>query len=482
MYSLRRTLAVRFSLTMLVALTLIAAWAFLGVHRAFREDLDRALNAALLLETDVLASGVPLASHTETQELSQFIEKLNRFVVLRDERGRIISSNTPLAAVLPLDTALFRAALRGEIRITTEPWGEQRFRSIYAPAPAAALSGGKVLQVAASLAPLEQRNRRLLFFMLGTVLLGTVATAFGASWLSNSALAPVAEITAQAESIEPGRTDHRITAHADASELASLVRVLNDMLERLDRALQAQRRIIADVGHDIRTPLTAMRGHVEVALRTPRTSEQYQAALRAVLEEIDYLTSISEAMILLARLESGAMEPRRESVDLVELADVAVGKIQPRSGMHRVELVNETKGEAPVYGDYQMLATALDQLLDNAIRHTPADARVEVRIREDGGGLALAVRDSGPGIPAEALPQMFERLSRGDEARSRTAGAGLGLTLARAIATAHHGRIRATNLPEGGFEVCITLPRAASTGSGASRRPAASPPTETALP
>ncbi len=456
MYSLRRTLAVRFSLTMLVALTLIAAWAFWGLHRAFREDLERGLNAALSLETDVLAGGFPIAPHAGVQHLAGFVREVNRFVALRDGAGRVVSWNIPFAAKLPLDTFLFRRALEGETVQGTQQWGDQRIESVYAPAPAASPLGGRVLQVAASLTVIEERNRRLLFFMLGTVLLGTLATAFGAARLSGSALAPVAEITAQAESIQPESKDHRITIHADASELAGLVRVLNGMLDRLSRALQAQRRIIADVGHDIRTPLTAMRGHVEVALRTPRTEEQYRAALRAVLEEIEHLTSISEAMILLARLEAGAIQPEARAVDLVTLAGEALSRARKASGERPFELVSEVD-ELYAQADPRMLALALDQLLDNALRHTPQGTEVQVRVGTDQGRPVVAVRDNGPGIPPDDLLQVFERLSRGDEARTRTAGAGLGLTLARAITLAHRGTIQAENLPGRGFEVSITL-------------------------
>lgn len=459
MYSLRRTLAVRFSLTMLVALTLIAAWAFLGVHRAFREDLDRALGAALWLEMDVLSAGAPIALHAESRDLEEFVEQVNRFVALRDRSGRVVSSNTSFAAHLPLDTSLFRAALAGETVRGTQEWGNQRIRSVYAPAPAAAPLGGRVVQVAASLAPIEERNRRLLFLMLGTVLLGTMATAFGASWLSGSALAPVAEITAQAESIGPEGKDHRITIHAEASELAGLVRVLNDMLERLSRALKAQRRIIADVGHDLRTPLTAMRGQVEVALRSPRSGEEYRAVLQAVLEEIEHLTSISEAMILLARLEADALRPQVEPVDLVALAGAALSRARTRAGDRTLQLVSEAE-RLYVRADRRMLDLALDQLLDNAVRHTPPGTEVQVRIGSDRLQAVLAVRDNGPGIPPETLPEMFEHFSRGDQARSRTAGAGLGLTLARAITLAHSGTIQAQNLPGGGFEVAIILPLA----------------------
>lgn len=457
-YSLRRTLAVRFSLTIFAALLLIALWAFLGAQRTLRTELDNGLVSALNLERDVLATGSTLPAHAGPSEFGDFVHNVNRFVVVRDARGNILNMNTALAGDLPIDSAGFATARNGGTAWSTTAWGGERVRSVYAPVPANSPAGMSVVQVAASLHPLAEENREVLFLLLGTVLLGIVATAFGAVWLAGSAVQPVTEITAQAEAIEPGVSQQRITAHADVAEFHGLVAVLNSMLGRLDRAYQTQRRIIADVAHDLRTPITAVRGEIEIALRGQRTPEQYRATLASILEGVDHLSGINEALILLARIEAGELVPHPEPVDLATLAASAVQRVHPRAGGRALRFLRPGAGSVTALVDPGMIGVLLDQLLDNAVRHTPPNTRVEAIVAGNGGNVSVAVRDNGPGITDEVLPHLFERFYRADPARSRTAGPGLGLTVAAAIAEAHHGSIQAANLPTGGLEIRVVLP------------------------
>jgi len=457
-YSLRRTLAVRFSLTIFAALLVIALWAFLGAQRTLRNQLDSGIASALFLEQDVLASGTTLPPHTGPTDFGEFVHSVNRFVVVRDARGNVLNINSALASSLPIDSAAFAAARGGHTAWVTSRWGEEWVRSVYAPVPSNSPAGMRVVQVAASLHPLTQENREVLFLLFGTVLLGAVATGFGAVWLAGSAVEPVAEITAQAEAVKAGVTQQRITAHADVAEFQGLVRVVNSMLERLDRAYQSQRRIIADVAHDLRTPITGVRGEIEIALRGQRTPDQYRATLSSILEGVDHLSAINEALILLARIEAGELAPELNQVDLATLAATAVQRMHPRADGRALRFERVGRGNTTIMADAGMIDVMLDQLLDNAVRHTPPETRVEAVVTANGGDVSVAVRDSGPGIAEEVLPHLFERFYRADPARSRTAGPGLGLTVAAAIAQAHHGAIRAANVPGGGLEVTVVLP------------------------
>jgi signal transduction histidine kinase len=462
MYSLRRTLAVRLCLTLFVAMVLVGVWAFLGMHRTLRAQLDQALAAAVALELDVIAGGASLAPHGGPADTAGFVREINRLVVLRDAGGAVVGVNSPLAAGLMRDSAAFAQALAGTPRWVTEPWGSGWVRALYAPVPPGLHPRGAVLEVAASTAPLARANRDTLFVIIGTVVLTLVATAFGASWLAGSAVTPVAEIASQAERIGPGTAGQRITAHADVEEFQSLTNVLNRMLERLDRAFETQRRIIADVGHDLRTPLTSMRGQIEVALRGERDPGAYRQTLASVLEDIDHLGSISESLILLARIEAGELMPHPEPVSLGQLARAAVRRAEPRAGGRRFRLDVPASDEPAIVADAAMISLVLDHLLDNTIRHTPADTHVEAIVSDGSSDGAVVVRDNGPGILESDLPRLFERFYRGDVARTRAAGggvAGLGLTVAAAIVDAHRGTITAANLSGGGFEVRITLPR-----------------------
>ncbi len=462
MYSLRRALAVRFSFTIFVALLLIALWAYLGARRILREALDRNLAAAAQLEAAVLASRLPIAIHHDPMDIEQFTETVNRFIAVRDSNASILEANTMLASDLPLDAAAFERALAGQPVWSTARWQHGELRSYYAPAPPGSRTQLAVLQVAASLGPLQATSRQVLLLMFGTVLLGTAASALGAGWLASSAVAPVEEITAQAEAVQPGAVGQQITAHADALEFAGLVRVLNRTLDRLEHAFESQRRLIADTGHDLRTPLTAMRGWLEVALRGERRAEEYRATLTNVLEEVDYLTAISESLILVARLEAGTLTPERRKVDIGNLVEGATRHACARSEGRDIRYAGPD-GETTASIDSQMVTVAVSHLLDNAIKHTPTGTRIRVTVAADADQVRITVDDSGAGIAPDLLPHLFQHFYRADVARSRSGATGLGLTVVAAIVAAHRGTVRADTSPLGGLRVIVALPRVSPT-------------------
>ncbi len=457
MYSLRRTLAVRFSLTVFVALLLIALWAYLGARRILRDELDRGLLAASQIEAAALAQGLPIAPHPGPPERDRFVATVNRFVAARNADGDITATNTPLAVDLALDRRSFaRAPAEGPVWVN-QSWEGEPIRSVYVPAPRGNSTGATVIQVAASLDPLRAGTREILVFMLGTVLLGSVATAIGGAWLARSSVAPVRTITRQAESVKPQAVGQRITAHADAEEFQGLVRVLNDMLARLERALESQRRMIADAGHDLRTPLTAMRSAVEIGLRGTRRPEEYRELLTSVLEEIDHLQAMSDALITLARVEAGELAPHCVATPLRDVAAASVERARGHADGRDIRLTDGT-GDDVAEVDPDLVTLVLDQLLDNAVVHTPSGTRVAVHVRGEPRTVAIAVEDDGPGLPEELYTQLFDRFYRADPARTR-AGAGLGLTIAAAIATAHGGTITADRGALGGLRVTLRLPR-----------------------
>jgi signal transduction histidine kinase len=460
MYSLRRTLAVRFSLTIFVALLFIALWAYVGARRILRDALDRNIAAAAQLELAVIGSGQSLAPQPAGSDFDRFVATVNRFVAARDHTGRIVEINTPFAGDLPLDHASFARALSGEPAWKNERLLGHAIRSYYVRVPDVTRQSAAVLQVAASTRASRDGIREVLFLMLGTVFLGTVAAMLGAGWLADATVAPVAAITSEAEAIRDMPRGQRIATHADVQEFAGLVNVLNGMLDRLDRVFESQRRMVSDAGHDLRTPLTAMRGQIEVALRGDRTGDTYRAVLRGVLEDVEHLTALSESLILLARLEAGELKPDRRACDLQALVERVLRTAQQRADGRTVEAVLPT-GDTTLFADGQMLSVVLDQLLDNGIKHTPPGTRVRVSISGEPERVALAVEDDGPGLADETLPHLFERFYRQDAARSRsgTGAVGLGLTLVAEIARAHGGSAVASRGSLGGLRILVSLPR-----------------------
>jgi two-component system OmpR family sensor kinase len=458
MRSLRRTLAVRFSLTMFLALLLISLWAFLGTHFSLSRQLNESLTSTLRVEAAALAARLPVGFQSTSADLEAFIRQVNRFVTVRDSSGHVVLSNTPFTNI-PIDAESFERAVNGERTFVTQDWGERRIRSLYSPVPEGSVVAASVVHVAASLEPLADFERSVFLLMLATVILGTGATIIGATWMADFAVAPVATITKQARSVTPGTAGNRITAHADVAEFSGLVGVLNEMLERLDGALDQQRRIIADLGHDLRTPLTAMRGELEVALRSDRSSEEYQLILRSCMEEVEGLHAISEGVVMLARLEAGELRPEPVPLDLYDLTLDAAQRVRSRADDRTIDVADAPEGSTETWGDAKMLGYLLGQLVQNAVQHTPPGTRVLVSLTSAESEITVSVADDGPGIPEEDLPHLFERLYRRDEARTRTASAGLGLTISAAIVAVHDGTVAASRSDLGGLEIELRLPR-----------------------
>ncbi len=457
MRSLRRTLTVRFAITIFLALSLIASWAYVGVRRTLETQLDRSLSSALKLEAALIAAGMPVPAQP-AESINDFITEVNRFVVVRDSNGSEVGTNTPWAGNLPLDLGSFIAARTGIPTWTTQDWQGRHIRSLFAPAPSGSSPQAVVIQVAASLEPLATTSRAVLLLMIGTVVLGSTATTLGAGWLAGSAIKPVKQITREAESITPNSLERRITTHADVEEFEGLVQVLNSMLERIERALRTQQRIIADLGHELRTPLTAMRGTLEVGLRSQRSPDQYQRILQSTLEEVDHLSSVAEMVVLLTKIEFGELHPRLEPTDVVALVQEHVAQAKSKAGNRSIVLNKNTVARQLVNVDKKLIELVIDQLLDNAIEHTPDNTEVHVAIDAETDGLSIAVDDNGSGVPEAEIQQLFEPLYRADKARSRRAGVGLGLPIAAAVLRAHGGSITAGPSELGGLNVTLHFP------------------------
>lgn len=460
-YSLRRVLAVRFSLTMLVALALIALWALVGVQHTLRESTDRELLSTLHLEAAVLATGSAVPPSAEPADLHVFMHETNRFVATRDAAGIIVHTNISAARGLPLDADALAGARAGRTGWATTLWRDTWIRSAYSPAPPGSPPGVAVLQVSAGLDPVADANQRMLFVLFGTVVLGVLATAFGAFWLARSAVSPVIAVAEQAAAIAPESHGKRITVHADVAEYESLIGVLNDLLERCEVAFNTQRRFVGDVGHELRTPLASLQGSIEVALRNERSPRDYQLVLRGALQEVEHLGRMSESLLLITRAEGQTLDLHRAGTDLNGITRDLVDQMHRRieeKGLE-VTVALDYAGEHPAL-DEELVTRALRELLDNAVRLTPVGGRVALGTRRLNGGVGWWIEDSGPGIPADDLPRLFEPFYRVDPARTRDSGTGLGLTLAASFARLHGGTIRAENLPAGGarFEVEFPAP------------------------
>ena len=465
--SFRFRLAARFALTMAVGLAVMSAVCYLAIRGA----LDRELNSTLLNVASMQAAAVTGAPDGRmefhewelTPEEAAAVRDLSRYAQVWTEDGQSLLRSRQLATDLPLDSAALRAAAAGGL-----VWAEQRLdglpiRSLYYPlARMGPAHQRHVLQVAAPLAAHRRVLRITATFLAGIILLGSLATLGGSWWLANEALQPVREVIEQAEAIRPGASRLRIQATAGTREYESLIQVLNSMLERLDAAYEAQRRFTADASHELRSPLTALRGELEIVRRRDRSREEYERVIDSALEEVGRLSRITEDLLTLARSDAGMMQPRLQAGDCTEWGRRAVERLRTRAEANGVALVYDAPDAVPGRLDHDLISRLVWNLTENAIKFTPPGGRVEVRVRARGDSVVLEVADTGPGIPAEELGRIFNRFYRMDDARARGgegAGTGLGLSIAQAIVTLHQGTLTASNRSDGGACFRAVLPR-----------------------
>ena len=294
--------------------------------------------------------------------------------------------------------------------------------------------------------------------VLGMLVLIIAATVLGLG-LAGTALRPVREIVAAARAFSEQDLHRRITLDLPADDLGELADTFNQMLGRLETAFESLRRFTADAAHELRAPLTLIRTEAEVTLSRPRTAEHYQASLATILAEARRLGRLADQLLMLARAEAGALVPQLANVDLVQLVEETVRIWQPLAAERQVSVVSRTQPGVSLWADVDLVRRLVDNLIDNALRHSPAGTEVAVAARLVGAEWEIEVVDQGPGVPESAREVIFERFSRTDQSRGReSGGAGLGLALCAAIAQLHHGSISLDDSLQGGARFVVRLP------------------------
>ncbi len=298
---------------------------------------------------------------------------------------------------------------------------------------------------------------------LGLVTLSVVFVAItGGLLVTRSALEPIRRLNrAVRDIITTGRTDARVpvapTRREDA--IGELTSLFNQMLDRIERLVAAMRASLDNVSHDLRTPLTHLRGAAEIALAGPADPDRYRDALADCVEETDRVLVMLDTLMDISEAESGAIELRREPVRLADVARRAVDLYHDTAEARGVGLaLLPDAAEVVVNADRTRLEQVAANLIDNAVKYTPSGGRVDVGVGRSGSDALLRVRDSGAGIPPDELPHIWDRLFRGDASRSAR-GLGLGLSFVKAIVEAHGGRVSAASEPGRGstFEVRLSV-------------------------
>jgi len=316
-----------------------------------------------------------------------------------------------------------------------------------------------LVQIATSL---DENDKQLGSLMAILLLVGPLAvgcTLGGGYLLARHALAPVERMAATADEITATQLDRRLHEPNPDDELGRLARTLNGMIARLERSFEEVRRFTADAAHELRTPLAILRNEAEVALRIPQESEQYRDCLENMLEEIDHLSRLSEALLFLFRADAGLGARARDLLSLDQIVREIADHMRVVAAEQHQELTVDAPSPCHVLGNAEQLRRLLFNLLDNAIKFTPPDGTIGIRVECAQGQASVIVSDTGIGIAPEHLPRIFDRFYRVDSARGRrTGGNGLGLSICKSIAEAHQGFIEVVSQPGKGTQVTLTLP------------------------
>jgi len=306
------------------------------------------------------------------------------------------------------------------------------------------------------------RAVQLIFTLIGptaviSVLLGILTLIIGLL-LMRRMINPLSEVIAAAQAVSQGDLKARVPVHARNDDLSALSDHFNHMAEELERSDIQRRDLFADIAHELRTPITILRGRLEGILDGVYPPDE--AHIAPVLEETYLLERLVEDLRLLALAEANQLRFEIKPVKLDELAETILGLFSAQAGERNVNLHLVAEPDLPeVMVDPQRFQQVIGNLIDNALRFTPEGSSIDLTIHRQGKNIELTVADGGPGIPEDALTYIFDRFWRGEKSRARsTGGAGLGLSIARQLVEAQGGKITARNRSPRGFEVLITLP------------------------
>lgn len=481
--SLAFRLAVWYALLLGGIFALVGPGIYFGLEQYLRSDLTDSLRRRSVQVEQILidaAPGVSNAAIADAIDTRVAPEFNNRFVrVIRAPDTLVYRSGTPAdrsfdPSSIPVPAGTW--ATRGVARRVATHDGPV----LISATAVHAVSGRYLVELGTSLEPLESLLDRLLR-LLGILLPVLLLFAAGGGYvLVQRALRPVERMSQTAEQITLQHLDARLPVLKTGDALQQLSQSLNHMLTRLRDSVQASRRFVADASHELRTPLTVIKGELQEVVRDPHCPAELRERIGSTLEEVARLEVLVQGLLVLSRLDAGDAQREWVEVELGALASSTVEQMRLVAEDRGVHL--DASGLVPlnVRGDPGRLKQVIVNLLDNAIKFTPRGGTVRLRTEQRSDSRVLEVRDAGIGIPGEALPHVFERFFRADEARARSdgaaeGGAGLGLSIAHSICSAHRAEIEVQSTPGIGscFRVKFPHPSPAPSATvGAARAPA----------
>lgn len=439
-----------FAATLLTLYGVISAAVYLHTRSSTQRDIQMVVKS----EAETVASFIGTTGRLDPPELEE--PERSPFPIWI----RIVESDRILAATPGIPTLPVTLHARSEDSTSL-------VRSISGETPLVVVHhdvGGKrpdlSVEAVGAVAPalLPQKRMRLGLLLGGLVVIPVAA--MGGRFLAARAMRPVDRLVAAIHRLDSERLADRLTVSGPmVSEIAVLTGAFNDLLARLEASVETMRRFTADASHEIRNPLTILRTGFEVALRRPRTVEEYQGLLRGHLQEIDRLQRVVEGLLAFAREEPG--KPTRivrEPLDFSGLVAESAAAFACLAHERAVEVACDIAPNVFVLGDPGLLRLVGFNLIDNALKHSPHGAKIDVSVTEEGAEARLVVSDRGPGVPEKDRSRIFDRFFRSESGASPQSVGGLGLSVVRWVAETHDGSVRLLDRqPGAAFEVRLPL-------------------------
>jgi signal transduction histidine kinase len=444
----RLPIRVRLTVTFALAMVIVLAGAGLFVYARLKEDLDEGVDSTLETRAAAVAGAGSAAAGAQSDPEEGFAQLL-------DARGRVLDAAGGARGPVLTPAEAGQAARDGLTLERAVPGIEGTARVRAEPADAGVVAVGQSL---------DDRDETLsglaASFAVGGPIAVLLASLFG-YLLASAGLRPVDAMRRRAGEISLTHDGERLPLPAAHDEVRRLGETLNEMLDRLRRSFERERRFVADASHELRTPVAVIRAELDAALRAGGHDEQVREALVAALEECDHLAQLAEDLLVVARAAEGELPMRRETVEVRPLLEGVRVRFGDRAREHGRGLRVDGGDGLRLDADEFRLRQALGNLVDNALRHGAGEIVLRARPGATDGAVELEVADHGPGFDPDLASRAFERFTRGDAARTR-GGTGLGLAIVRAIAEAHGGRAEIVDPTT----VRMSLPSGTSQGAG----------------
>lgn len=459
---LHHTLAFRLTLWYAVIFTISSCTAFLFFYllitsvirqRTDRDLLDQVGKFSTLLSTN----GIDAVSRIAIVEAQAAGEKKIFFRILSRYGEVFFSSNMSYWKDISVSGTAIKVLVQGNSYMFDTiiiPERKHKIRILYA-----VIGPGVILQLGQSMENYTRFIEAFQKIFVTTMVFLIVLAALVGWFMARRALSGLGEVTRTAQYISGGALDERVPVKPRGDEIDQLATTFNKMLDRIQNLVIGIREMSDNMAHDLKSPVTRIRGIAEITLTTDTSLKGYQNMAASTIEECDRLLDMINTMLLISKTEAGAGKIEYKKMDMAGIVRNACDLFQPLAEDNGISMTCNVQDKFTFCGDIRMIQRMIANLLDNAIKYTPSEGSVVVSVHsDDRRSVVVSVKDTGVGISPKNLPHIFERFYRCDPSRPQT-GIGLGLSLAKTIAHAHGGNITVISIPDQGSTFTVTLPK-----------------------